>query len=197
MHTSTMLKGLRHAAAGTALALACGAASAHPGHDVQGLVHGLTHPLGLDHLLAMVAVGAWSARALPARRAVLGPVVFMLALLAGALGGLSTGALPGVEALVALSVVLMGALLAGGSRWSMPMGLGLIGVSALAHGLAHGAEWPASTSVLSYVLGFMACTAVLHAAGLSLGLLARRASPRWWSLAGTAVGAAGVFLLTR
>ena len=69
--------------------LAAGVAQAHPGHGAHGLTEGLAHPLGLDHLLAMVAVGMWSAAALPARRALMGPAVFVLALLAGAAAGLA------------------------------------------------------------------------------------------------------------
>ena len=189
-------RGLHVAAASVAL-LACGVAEAHPGHGEHGLMAGLAHPLGLDHLLAMVAVGAWSALALPARRAALGPVVFMLGLLAGALLGMVTGSLSGVEALVATSVVLFGALLAGGRRWSLSVGLSLIGVSAVVHGLAHGAEWPVATSAVAYVGGFLASTAVLHASGLTLGLLARHASSRVWQVAGTLLGGAGLWLLAR
>jgi len=179
------------------LMLACGVAEAHPGHGGHGLSAGLIHPLGLDHLLAMVAVGAWSTRALPARRAALGPLVFMLSLLAGALVGMATGAIGGVEPLVATSVVLLGLLLAGGHRGSVSGGMALVATAGLVHGLAHGAEWPAATSALAYVVGFLLSTAALHGAGLSLGLVARRASPRVWQLAGALLGASGLWLLAR
>jgi urease accessory protein len=177
--------------------LAMGAAQAHPGHGTHGLSEGLVHPLGLDHLLAMVAVGAWSAVALPGRRVGLGPLAFMLGLLAGALLGMFTGSLSGVEPLIATSVVLFGALLAGVRRWSVSAGLSLIAVSAVVHGLAHGAEWPAATSALAYVIGFLLSTAALHAVGVMAGLAARRASPRAWQVAGALLGGAGLVLLAR
>jgi urease accessory protein len=192
-------RGLRVAAASVASVglLACGVAEAHPGHGTHGLVDGLAHPLGLDHLLAMVAVGAWSAAALPARRVALGPLVFMLSLLAGALLGMATGSIAGVEAMVATSVVLFGALLAGVRRWSVSAGLSLVAVSALVHGLAHGAEWPVASSAVAYVSGFLLSTAALHALGLLAGMAARRASPRAWQVAGALMGAAGLMLLAR
>jgi len=191
--------GLRVAAASVATVglLACGVAEAHPGHGAHGLAQGLAHPLGLDHLLAMVAVGAWSAAALPARRVALGPLVFMLSLLAGALLGMATGSLSGIEPLVATSVVLFGVLLAGVRRWSVSTGLSLIAASALVHGLAHGAEWPAASSAVAYVSGFLLSTAVLHALGVVAGTAARRASPRAWHVAGALLGSAGLLLLAR
>ncbi|MEY4764640.1 MAG: hypothetical protein RI907_1313 [Pseudomonadota bacterium] len=184
-------------AAAVAGLLAVGAAQAHPGHGTFSMAEGLAHPLGLDHLLAMVAVGAWSALTLPALRAVAGPAVFMLGLLVGAMLGMATGATAGVEPLVATSVVLFGALLAGGRRWSVATGLSLIGVSALVHGLAHGAEWPVGSSALAYVLGFLVSTALLHASGLALGVMARGASSRVWQWAGALLGGTGLWLLAR
>jgi urease accessory protein len=177
--------------------LAVGAAQAHPGHDAHGWMAGLSHPLGLDHLLAMVAVGAWSAAALPARRVALGPVVFMLSLLAGALLGMATDGLSGIEPMVATSVLLFGALLAGVRRWSVSTGLSLIAVSALVHGLAHGAEWPVASSAVAYVSGFLLSTAALHALGVMAGSAARRASPRAWQVAGAALAGAGLLMLAR
>jgi urease accessory protein len=177
--------------------LAVGAAQAHPGHGTHGLIEGLSHPLGLDHLLAMVAVGAWSAAALPARRMALGPLGFMLGLLAGALLGMATGSLSGIEPMVATSVVLFGALLAGVRRWSVSAGLTLIAASAMVHGLAHGAEWPLASSAVAYVSGFLLSTAALHAVGVMAGSAARRASPRAWQIAGALMGGAGLLLLAR
>jgi urease accessory protein len=177
--------------------LAAGVAQAHPGHGTHGLLEGLGHPLGLDHVLATVAVGAWSAAALPARRMALGPLVFMLSLLAGALLGMVTGSLSSVEPMVATSVVLFGALLAGVRRWSVSTGLSLIAVSALVHGLAHGAEWPLASSAMAYVSGFLLSTAALHAVGVMVGSAARRASPRAWQIAGALMGGAGLLLLAR
>lgn len=172
-------------------------ASAHPGHDAHGLLHGMAHPFGADHLLAMVAVGMWSAVALPARKAWLGPLTFMLALVAGAALGMQTGALAGIEPLVALSVVLFGVLLAGARRWSVSAGLSLVAASALVHGMAHGAEWPLGVSAASYVAGFLCSTLALHVAGLGLGTVLRDARGWAWRVAGALVGSAGLLLLAR
>jgi urease accessory protein len=177
--------------------LAAGVAQAHPGHGAHGLTEGLAHPLGLDHLLAMVAVGMWSAAALPARRALMGPAVFVLALLAGAAAGLAGVRVAGTEALIATSVVLFGVLLAGVRQWSAVAGLSLVAASAVFHGLAHGAELPVGASAIAYVGGFVLSTLVLHVAGLGVGTAMRRAQLWTWRAAGGLFGAAGLLMLAR
>jgi len=98
------------------LTLASGMAQAHTGHGVNTVMEGLSHPFGLDHLLAMVAVGVWSVRALPADKTWQGPFTFLLALLLSAVVGASGVTLPYLEHAIALSVVLFGAMLAIGGR---------------------------------------------------------------------------------
>jgi hypothetical protein len=114
MNTSLSLS-LPPRSAAAALTLVAGVAQAHEGHGVHGafdLAAGLAHPFaGLDHLLAMLAVGLWSAAALPAVRRLAGPALFLCALLAGALAGAQTGAGGLVEVGVAFSVVLFGVAL--------------------------------------------------------------------------------------
>jgi urease accessory protein len=175
------------------------AAQAHPGHDAGGLLAGLAHPLtGLDHLLAMVAVGVWSVASLPARRAWQGPAAFMLALAASAALGAMGLTVPYLERLVALSVVLFGAMLAL-ARHRLPpaIGLGLIAAAASLHGLAHGAEAPAAGFAV-YALGFLTVTAALHGAGVGIGLSIRRWLAGRGHLAlgglGAALGVTGVWL---
>jgi urease accessory protein len=180
-----------------ALLMLAGGAQAHTGHGAHTLADGLTHPLGADHLLAMVAVGLWSAAALPARKAWLGPLTFVLALLAGAGLGAAGWHVGGLEALVATSVVLFGALLAGARQWPLSAGLSLVAVSALVHGLAHGAELPVGGSFAAYAAGFVATTVALHASGLSLGRAMERAQPWAWRLTGGLFGAAGLLMLAR
>jgi urease accessory protein len=174
------------------------AAQAHPGHGA-GLMAGLMHPLfGPDHLLAMVAVGIWSASALPANKAWQGPATFMLALAIGAALGMTGVTVPYLEHMVALSVVLFGAMLLLARR-TMPAaaGLGLIAAAAALHGLAHGAEAPAQ-GLAGYAVGFMVTTAALHVAGLGLGLSIRRRLAERSGLAlgglGAALGVAGIYL---
>lgn len=179
---------------------AAGAAQAHPGHDTTSLVDGLTHPFeGFDHLLAMVAVGLWSAAALPAGRRVAGPAVFLALLLVGAVLPRLGLQLPGLEAGVALSVTALGALMVAARsaalRLPVPAGLALVGVAALLHGMAHGAELGAGQSFAGYAAGFMVASALLHGAGLALGgwLQAGRA---WaWRATAAGVGFSGLALL--
>jgi urease accessory protein len=184
-----------------ALLTLAGAAQAHTGHGAHSLSEGLAHPLGADHLLAMVAVGLWSAAALPARRAWMGPMAFVLALVASAALGASgwrLGVGGGVlEALVATSVVLFGVLLAGARQWPVQAGLSLMAVSALVHGLAHGAELPAGGSFAAYAVGFVLSTVALHAGGWRLGQFMSRAQPWAWRLMGGLFSAAGLLMLAR
>jgi len=181
--------------------IGAGAAHAHTGHGTSSLYEGLIHPFGLDHLLAMVAVGVWSVSALPARRAWMGPAAFMTALILSALLGVAGVTVPYLESLIAASVVLFGAMLFL-SRMRLPTaaGLGLVAVAAVFHGIAHGAETPAS-GFAGYALGFLATTAMLHFGGVLAGLGIRRhfADREFWlfRMLGAGCGGAGVYLLSQ
>lgn len=182
------------------LLLACGTALAHTGHAVTGMAAGLAHPLGIDHLLAMVAVGVWSALALPRGRAWLGPASFMTALVAGAALGATGVTVPYLEHAIAASVVLFGLMLVLATRrWPAVPGLALVAAAATLHGLAHGAEAPLSAGFGSYAAGFLMTTAALHVAGLSGGqALRHRLTNRATDIVGTlglGLGAAGAYLL--
>jgi urease accessory protein len=151
------------------------------------------HPLGgADHLLAMVTVGLWSALALPAGRRLAAPIAFAGAMLAAVLvarAGLF-GSLGGVlEPLVAASVVVLGALLVGGSRVAPMVGLALTALAGTLHGAVHGIEAPSAPG--AYIAGFVLTTIALHLAGLAAG--PRLAVLHRW--AGAAVGMAGIAML--
>jgi urease accessory protein len=176
---------------------ATGAAQAHTGHGTDSLFAGLAHPLGLDHLLAMVAVGTWSAVALPAGRRVAGPATFLAALLAGAVAGAAGLALPLTETAIAASVLLFGLMLAFARQVPVGAGLALTAAAALMHGLAHGAELPAGGLFAGYAAGFVVTTALLHAAGLGLGRAMAHLQARVWQVLGGAVGLTGLVLLAR
>lgn len=188
-----------------ALLGAASVASAHPGHGVFSLSAGLTHPFGLDHLLAMVAVGVWSSRVLPGAQRWQGPAAFLAAMTLGAVLGAAGLVLPltevGIEVGIALSVVLFGAMLLAGTRLPQRAGLLLIAAAATLHGLAHGAELPAGAHFAAYALGFLGSTTVLHLAGLSLGggvqQLRRGVQPAVWRGLGLTLGAAGLLMLAR
>jgi urease accessory protein len=171
-------------------------AFAHVGFHPQGIGDGIAHPFsGLDHVLAMVAVGLWASQfGRPAYWLL--PLTFPIVMALGAALGFAGVTLPWTEAGIAVSVLVLGAVIALALRPSIAVGVGLIALFALVHGYAHGAELPASTSPLAYGLGFVAATLVLHAIGLGLGGLSNRAAGRMAMRgAGAAIAVAGIALL--
>ena len=176
-------------------------ASAHTGHGTQSLMEGLAHPFGADHLLAMLAVGIWSVSALPANKVWQGPATFMLALVISAALGAAGLSVPFLEHAIALSVVLFGAMLVLAAK-PMPkaLGLGLVAMAASLHGLAHGAETPA-TGFAGYAAGFLLTTSALHLSGVGVGLSIRRLLAERSALAlgglGTVLGGAGLYLFSQ
>ena len=190
----------RIAAAAAVLIAMTGAAAAHPGHaDAGGFTHGFLHPLGgFDHVLAMVAVGLYAAL-LGGRALWLVPATFVAVMALGGALGAAGYALPSVEIGIALSVVVLGAVVA--LRVSLPTlaAMALAGVFAVFHGHAHGAEMPQSLSGYEYAAGFLAATALLHGAGIALGLglgkLSGLGGRRVTQAAGGAVALAGLALL--
>jgi urease accessory protein len=150
-------------------------AQAHivPG-EANGFTSGLNHPLhGLDHILAMVAVGLWAAQ-LGGRSLWLVPATFVsLMTVGGALGMLGVH-VPMVEAGILVSVLALGVLIAAKARLPLILSMAVVGLFAVFHGHAHGTEIPLAASGLSYALGFVFATATLHACGIGLGLLAQR-----------------------
>ena len=173
------------------------AALAHVGdHSHMSFTEGLLHPFtGLDHVLAMVAVGLWASQ-LGGRALWLLPLTFPAVMALGAALGMSGVALPGVEIGIAGSVMVLGAVVAVALRPSLAISIPLIGAFALLHGYSHGVELPANTSALSYGVGFIAATLVLHAIGIATGLIAGRLPVRFAArTAGGAIAVLGVALL--
>jgi urease accessory protein len=164
----------------------------------EGLLAGLRHPVsGLDHVVAMLAVGLWGAQ-LGAPAIWLLPVTFPMLMAVGGMLGLAGVALPGVEVAIALSGVALG--LAVLTEWRPPpwFGAAMVGFFAVFHGHAHGAELPPGGNGLLYSVGFVAATGTLHAAGIAVGAVHRwawgRAALR---VAGGLVAAAGALFLWR
>ena len=150
-----------------ALALVPTAAVAHTGAgDTSGFLHGFEHPLGgIDHVLAMVAVGIF-AFVLGGRALWLVPLSFVGMMAVGFVLGIGGIDVPFVELGIALSSIVIGAAAAWGRPMPVAAAMALVGAFAIFHGHAHGAEMPADSSGLGYALGFMAATALLHAAGI-------------------------------
>lgn len=193
------MKSMTRIAAAAILVAIPGAALAHSGHGAGGFAHGVMHPLGgLDHVLAMVAVGLYAAL-LGGRALWLVPATFVGVMAVGGALGAAGYPLPYTEIGIALSVIVLG--LAVALRASLPTlaAMALAGSFAIFHGHAHGAEMPADAAAV-YAAGFMLATALLHAAGIAVGLVAGRLSERGgWrvaQMAGGAMALAGVLLLT-
>jgi len=172
-------------------------AHAHPGvpGHAHGLATGLVHPLtGLDHLLAMVAVGIWAAQR-GGRALWTVPLTFVSVMALGAALSSAGISIPLMEQGIAASVLVLGILIATSVRLPVAIGAALIGCFALFHGFAHGAEMPASASGLAYGLGFVASTALLHLAGITVGLSAKQFdSSRLMRCAGVAIAVCGLVI---
>ena len=183
--------------AAAAAVLAATPAFAHLPHGEYGsFAAGLSHPLfGLDHIIAMVAVGLW-ASVLGGRALWLVPAGFVGTMIAGYLLALLGLPLPLVEPMILSSIVLLGLLVALTVRLNPGVGMALAGLFALFHGHAHGGEL-AGAGALPFGAGFAVATAALHAAGMGLGLLVGR-SARFGTAAARAIGgltaAAGLVL---
>ncbi|MDP1644923.1 MAG: HupE/UreJ family protein [Thiobacillus sp.] len=174
------------------LCLFVGTAFAHTGdHTATGFAGGLAHPfMGLDHLLAMIAAGLWAAqqggRALWAV-----PAAFVGAMLLGGVLAWSGIALPHVESAIALSVLVLGLLIASRGQWAVTAGMAIAAVFALFHGYAHGLEMPQAASPALYALGFVLATLCLHGMGIASSLIGRHAV----RLAGIGIAATGLALV--
>ena len=161
-------------------------AFAHTGVGLTGgLLSGLEHPItGLDHVVAMVAVGLWGA--FLGRPAIwILPVVFPLVMAFGGALGVLAVPLPYVEAGIGLSGLLLGLAVAFAAKPPIYVSAIIVGVFAIFHGHAHDAELPEAANPFSYALGFVVATGLLHIAGIAFGYLAR------WPAGKVAVRAGG------
>jgi urease accessory protein len=178
-------------------ALFASGALAHTGIGAaSGLSAGFAHPLsGLDHLLAMLAVGLWAG--LVGGGALWAwPLAFIAVMVVGALGGASGVPAPGTEALIAVSLVVLGGAVALPVRSPVLAGAAICGVFAFFHGHAHGAELPADGSGLTYGAGFVLATAALHVLGVAAAVGSPRLAAAWLPrAAGAATVLAGAMLL--
>lgn len=185
-----------------AMVLVPGAAFAHTGHgEAAAFTYGFMHPLGgLDHLLAMVAIGIFASQ-LSGRALWLVPASFVSVMALGGIFGIADLPVLHVEIAIAASVVALGAIIALGIRAPVAVAMGLAGLFAVFHGYAHGAEMPANGSGLAYGIGFMSATALLHVAGIALGLLfgtiGKAHGRAFYRAAGIAIAFAGAGLVAQ
>jgi urease accessory protein len=166
--------------------------------QAAGFLTGLKHPVsGLDHVLAMIAVGLWGAQ-LGAPAVWLLPVTFPMVMAFGGFLGLVVISIPGVEVGIASSAILLGLMVAGEARPPLVVAAALVGFFAVFHGHAHGTELPAGQNGLMYSIGFVVATGCLHGVGIAIGAVHRwpvgRVAMR---VAGVAVSLAGIVFLWR
>ena len=166
--------------------------------EAAGFWSGAAHPVsGLDHVLAMIAVGLWGAQ-LGAPAIWLLPVTFPIVMAFGGLLALAGVALPGVEIGIASSALLLGVAVMTERRPPLAVAAVLVGAFAVFHGHAHGTELPPGDSGLLYSFGFVIATGCLHAVGIAIGAIHRWPAGRVaLRFAGGGVGLAGVYFLLR
>jgi urease accessory protein len=160
-------------------------ALAHEGGAVGGFLSGFTHPIfGWDHVVAMVAVGLWGAF-LGSPAIWMLPVVFPLVMALGGAFGVVGVPLPAVETGIAASAIVLGLLVAFKARPPLWAAAIVVGAFAIFHGHAHGTELPEAANPLTYAVGFVITTGLLHLCGIAFGLLVR------WPAGKVAVQAGG------
>ena len=189
---------LRQTLLAACLCLSASAACAHTGSMAGGFTSGFMHPLfGWDHVVAMVAVGLWGAfLGMPAIWIL--PVTFPLVMTVGGALGVAGVPLPGVEIGIALSAIVLGAMVAFAARPPIWIAAVIVATFAIFHGHAHGTELPNAADPIAYSLGFVIATGLLHLAGIAIGLVVRW--PRGKVLVracGVAISMAGVAFLVR
>jgi urease accessory protein len=157
--------------------------------EAGGFVSGLSHPVsGLDHVLAMVAVGLWGAQ-LGAPAIWMLPVAFPMMMAFGGMLGLIGLPLPGVEAGIAISAIVLGAMVMGEVRPALPVSVAIVAFFAVFHGHAHGTELQPGQNAMLYSIGFVVATGLLHAAGIAIGLIHR------WGVGRKILRAAGALVM--
>lgn len=174
-------------------------AAAHSGTGLPGgFTSGFLHPLsGMDHLLAMVSVGLWGAF-LKRPLIIVLPIIFPTIMAFGGALGMAGVPLPRVELGIAVSVLVMGLVVATAYRAPVWLACAIVGVFAIFHGYAHGRELPSAADPIGYSVGFMLATGSLHVLGIAIGLLADRPGGAIATRCiGGAIAIAGVYFLYR
>jgi urease accessory protein len=168
------------------------------GGQAAGFITGLQHPWsGLDHVLAMIAVGLWGAQ-LGSPALWLLPIAFPMMMAMGAMMGLVGIPVPGVEIGIALSAIVLGTMIVAEVRPKLAIAISVVGVFAIFHGHAHGTELPEGQSGLLYSMGFVIATGCLHGVGVALGLVnSLPAGKLALRGAGTFIAGMGMFFLWR
>lgn len=165
-------------------------------HVATGFASGFAHPFtGLDHFLAMLAVGLWASQHRRAATWIL-PAMFPLMMIVGACVGVAGIQVLGIETGIATSVALLGLLISFRVQLPTLASAGIISLFAMFHGYAHGVEMPIGASALSFGVGFVLSTALIHALGMLAGLVAQKwTASRALQAGGLGIAAAGAYLI--
>jgi urease accessory protein len=168
------------------------------GGEAVGLLSGLKHPVsGLDHVVAMIAVGLWGAQ-LGAPAIWVLPIAFPMVMALGGMLGLLGLHLPGMEMGIAASAILLGGVVLIELRPPLAVAAALVGFFAIFHGYAHGSELAGGESALLYSIGFVIATGCLHGVGITIGVVHRwQWGQRAVRVAGAAIAGAGMFFMWR
>jgi urease accessory protein len=169
---------------------------AHTGvGETTGFGSGFRHPIGgADHLLAMVAVGLWAAQ-MGGRAIWVVPSAFVTLMIFGGIFAISGIHVPYVEEGILVSVLVLGVLIAAAFKFPLAISASIVGVFAVFHGHAHGAEMPLAIGAVSYSLGFALGTALLHAVGIAGGIVLQKMnSEKAVRFAGGAIALGGIYL---
>jgi urease accessory protein len=173
-----------------------GFALAHTGvGETAGLLHGFGHPIGgADHMLAMVAVGLWAAQ-IGGRALWVVPSTFVGVMVLGGVLGFAGISMPFVEEGILVSILILGILIVGAFKLPLAYSSMIVGLFAIFHGHAHGAEMPESLSAAWYAVGFALVTALLHLSGIGLGMLMQKTNLQTVNrFAGAVIAMSGVYL---
>lgn len=180
------------------LSLIATTAAAHTGHGAHapdGFLSGLLHPmLGLDHLLAMPAIGFWSVRQSNTMKQIT-PLFLVGGMILGAGIAFAGVALPGVETGIVLSVMVAGILIAAMAKLPTAVGGSLVVAFMVFHGHAHGTEMPAGAALAAYLTGFSVATLAITFAGRGLGAVLKNADNRVARGVGAALAVVGGYLM--
>jgi len=179
----------------TVLLIAAPFAEAHTGEVQSGFMSGLSHPfLGLDHLLAMLAVGIWAGK-MGGKASWRVPLAFIIIMFVSALFSQGLVSMPLIENGIAVSLLLLGLFIVLAVKLPVAMGMIVVSLFAVSHGVAHGVELPVAASPFWYVSGFFLTTALLHAVGVMAGASRNDKSLMFIRLAGAFIATTGGFML--
>jgi len=165
-------------------------------HILQGTPHGIQdgffHPFtGLDHLLAMFAVGFWAVQH-RGRAVWMIPLTFVSVMVLGGIAGVCGAFVPGAELAIAASLLALGALVATATRFRPSLSMSIVGFFAFFHGYAHGHEMPAAVSAISFSIGFVVATLLLHGLGMAVGIGLEK-QKRILAFTGSAIALCSIF----